>query len=106
MPIKLTYGRLVDGMKYPPVESPECFRQARNARQEGAVGQAEKDTNLISLLTQIYQRICNVESKINDLTSYLTGTPAHNQTQLRDAILAHLSGDRTLIEEYVKKHEH
>lgn len=81
---------------------PERCRQARSARHEGADEQAEKDTNPITLLEQIYQRLCSVESKITDLTSYLTGIPAQNQIQLRDAILAHLSGNRALIEEYVK----
>lgn len=54
------------------------------------------------ILLSIYQRLCSTESKIDDLVLYLKGIPADNKIQLRDAILAHLSGDRTLIEEYVK----
>ena len=55
-----------------------------------------------NLIFLIYQRLCSTESKIDDLVLYLKGTPAQNQIQLRDAILAHLSGDRTLIDEYAK----
>jgi hypothetical protein len=102
---KLTYGRLGDGMTYSHVKSPERRRQARSARHEGADRQAEKDINPLTLLTQIYQRLCSAESKIDDLLLYLKGSPAQNQIQLRDAIFAHLSGDRTLIEEYVKQNK-
>ena len=55
-----------------------------------------------NLILLIYQRLCRAESKIDDLILYLRGVPAQNQIQLRDAIISHLSGDRTLIEEYVK----
>lgn len=106
MLIKLIYGRPGDGMTYSSVKSLERCHQARSARHEGADEQAEKDINPITLLEQIYQRLCSVETKITDLTSYLTGIPAQNQIQLRDAILAHLSGDRTLIEEYVRINKH
>lgn len=57
------------------------------------------------ILLLIYQRLCSTELKIDDLLLYLKGIPAHNQIQLRDAVLAHLSGDRTLIEEYVKQNK-
>ncbi|MDP2161471.1 MAG: hypothetical protein Q8K02_13380 [Flavobacterium sp.] len=56
----------------------------------------------VDLIFLIYQRLCSAESKIDDLLLYLKGIPADNQIQLRDAVLAHLSGNRTLIEEYVK----
>lgn len=55
-----------------------------------------------NLILLIYQRLCSAESKIDELLLYLKGIPAQNQIQLRDAILAHLSGDRTLIDEYVR----
>ena len=90
MSIKLIYGRPGDGMKYPFVESPKHSAEVEN------------DINSITLLSEIYQRLCSAESKIDDLLLYLKGVPADNQIQLRDAIMAHLSGDRTLIEEYVK----
>ena len=86
----------------PQNQLPERRRQARSARHEGADRQAEKDIDPITILTAIYQRLCSAESKIDDLLLYLKGGPAQNQIQLRDAVLAHLSGDRTLIEEYVK----
>lgn len=79
--------------------------QARSARHEGADRQAEKDIDPITILTQIYQRLCSTESKIDDLLLYLKGVPADNQIQLRDAVLAHLSGDRTLIEEFAKNNK-
>jgi hypothetical protein len=67
--------------------------------------QAEKDIDPITILTQIYQRLCSAESKIDNLLLYLKGVPADNQIQLRDAVLAHLSGDRTLIEEFAKNNK-
>ena len=63
-----------------------------------------KDVNVIPLLEQIYQRLFRVESKINNLSNLLTGLPDQERIHLRDAILAHLSGDRSLIDEYAKDH--
>lgn len=80
-------------MKYSPVKSPKHSAEVEN------------DINSIALLKIIYHRLCSVEAQVNDLNSYLKGIPAHNRNQLRDAVMAHLSGDRTLIEEYVKQNK-
>jgi hypothetical protein len=65
----------------------------------------KSDDSVQSVLKGILSRLDNIESKFDEVLFHLKGATIPKPITLRDAIMAHLGGDRTLIEEYVRRNE-